>query len=189
VLVAHVPFDVTALDIGCGGGLFLALLAMLGRRVQGVGIDSSKPAIRCAQQVSAEINKRSLGSNLRFYLLSPDQPLPQEPFDIVSIIDVMHHVPPAGQRRFFEAAVERVAPGGLLLYKDLAIAPLWRRLASQLHDLIIAQQFINEVPVAVARQWAESAGLVCVDAGPANRLWYGHEFGIFRKPSLPATKI
>ncbi len=188
VLVPHVPFDVAALDVGCGGGLFLALLAILGRRIRGVGIDSSKPAIQCAQRVSEEINKRSLGSELRFYLLSPDQPLPQGLYDVVSIIDVMHHVPSADQRRFLESAIERVAPGGLLLYKDIAISPLWRRLASRLHDLIIAQQLIHEVPIAVARSWAESAGLVCVDAGPANRLWYGHEFGIFRKPSLPATK-
>ena len=44
-------------------------------------------------------------------------------------------VPPAMQLAFFGEAVDRVKPGGVLLYKDMCLKPTWRALANRITDL------------------------------------------------------
>lgn len=48
-IMALVPQQSSVLDIGCGGGLFLGLLAASGRIREGTGIDTSLPAIAQAE--------------------------------------------------------------------------------------------------------------------------------------------
>ena len=182
LLVPEIPSGSTVLDIGCGAGLFLGLLAMLGRRIHGVGVDSSPQAIRCAQRMSHQVNQRELGSHLQFQILPSGQALPDGPFDVVTVIDVVHHVPRTDQERFLFSAIDRLAPGGRLVYKDMASGPWWRHAAARLHDLVIARQWIHEAPVSMVRPWAESRGLTCLYSGEANQYCYGHEFAIFEKP-------
>jgi len=182
LLVSEVPSGSTVLDIGCGAGLFLGLLAMQGRRIHGVGVDSSPQAIRCAQRMSQVVNQREVGSRLQFQFLSCGQALPEGPFDVVAVIDVVHHIPCTDQERFLSSAIDRLAPGGRLVYKDMALGPWWRHAANRVHDLVLARQWIQVAPVAMVRPWAESRGLTCLYSGEANRYCYGHEFAIFEKP-------
>ena len=102
-------------------------------------------------------------------------PCGEEQFDVVSIIDVMHHVPVAAQRSVIETASRRVKPGGMLLYKDMCRRPLWRAWANRLHDLVVARQWINYAAVQDVERWASEAGMRVVERERINRLWYGHE--------------
>jgi 2-polyprenyl-3-methyl-5-hydroxy-6-metoxy-1,4-benzoquinol methylase len=169
----------SVLDVGCGGGLFLALLTHTGRLGSGVGFDSSAAAIATAQAAALP--------NCRFLRLDAAEPWPAEParFDVVSIIDVMHHVPPAHQREVIHTAALRIAPGGLLLYKDMCRKPLWRGWANRLHDLVLARQWIHYAPIEDVEQWAGDAGLRLEHSSKHNLLWYGHELRVFRKPPQP----
>jgi 2-polyprenyl-3-methyl-5-hydroxy-6-metoxy-1,4-benzoquinol methylase len=181
-LLGHVPEDASVLDVGCGGGLFLALLAATGHRPRGIGFDTAAGAIRLAGDMAGRMEGRGAGSRgiLRFERRDFADSWPKGPFDVVSIIDVMHHVPPPHQKSFFQTACRAVRPGGILLYKDMCRCPLWRAMANRLHDLAIALQWIHYAPIHEVERWAEDNGMELLHAERIDRLWYGHELRVFR---------
>lgn len=194
-LLRWVPTGSEILDVGCGGGLWLHLLARQGAIRAGVGFDSSKDAIAMANgalntgwKAEQPIEPRA---RLRFEHLDvrADWPTPgsaEAPgFDVVSIIDVMHHVPPVAQRSVIERAVRRLRPGGVLIYKDMCRRPIWRATMNRLHDLVMAKQWISYCPIKDVESWASQMGLRSVHAATHNRLWYGHELRVFVKAEGP----
>src|SRR5579864_2231784 len=136
-LLPHVPAGASVLDAGCGCGLFLGMLAKTGRRPRGIGFDVSPAAISAASAMAQRVASTAGGGagSLEFMRLDAGDPWPNAKFDVVSMIDVMHHVTPVGQRRFFAQAARHVAPGGALLYKDMCRRPAWRAAPNRLHDL------------------------------------------------------
>lgn len=179
--ISIVPTDSDVLDVGCGGGLFLGLLAAYGRVSTGVGFDSSVTAIEVAKKMALRATQYLGSPSLEFQHRDAADGMPSGQFDVVSIIDVMHHVPPTAQRAVFMTAAERLRPAGLLIYKDMVRRPLWRALANRIHDLLLARQWINYCPIEHVSQWANEIGLELVEARRFNRLWYGHELRIFRR--------
>ncbi len=179
-LISYVPERATVLDMGCGRALFLGLLAGLGRNIRGVGVDMSERAVRAAEITARLVRDKRPGSTLLIQQANHES-LPEGSFEIVSIIDVMHHVPAREQRKFLAAAVARLAPGGLLLYKDMVSTPLWRVFANRFHDLLVSGEVIHEIPLITIRSWAADHGLQCLRSGLLNRYWYGHEIAVFRK--------
>jgi len=178
-LIKVVPAEARVLDVGCGGGLFLALLAATGRISEGVGFDASRMAIEVAQRLPTNL---PAGPRVRFERRGVGDSWPEALFDVVSVVDLMHHVPTAEQENLFRKAARHVAPGGLLLYKDVSESPAWRAWASRLHDLVVARQWIHIVPFATVVRWAEAAGLKTERHARIDVLWYGHEMGVFRRP-------
>lgn len=174
-LIEQVPPGSTVLDVGCGGGLLLSLLSTTGRLSLGVGFDVGEAAIATAQALHLP--------DCRFLRLDAAAPWPTEPalFDVVSLVDVMHHVPPAHQKSVLLTGASRVTPGGILLYKDMCRRPFWRAAANRLHDLVLARQWIHYAPVEHVEMWAREAGLRLEHSADLNRLWYGHELRVFRK--------
>jgi 2-polyprenyl-3-methyl-5-hydroxy-6-metoxy-1,4-benzoquinol methylase len=179
-LIKHVPQGASVLDAGCGGGLFLALLAATGKRITGHGFDISPVAIDVARTMAE--SAKATGSALHFEVRPVEDQWPHREFDVVSMIDVMHHVPPSFQREFLLTACRHVRPGGLLIYKDMCRRPLWRAGANRLHDLVLARQWIHYLPIAQVEQWAGEAAMHLMHrADRLNRLWYGHELRVFQK--------
>ena len=113
-------------------------------------------------------------------------PWPEGDFDVVAMIDVIHHVSRPEQEAVIRRACRKVRRGGLFLYKDMVERPWWRAAANRLHDLVLARQWIHYVPVKEVERWAEDEGLVLDRSELINRWWYGHELRVFRKP-LPAV--
>lgn len=173
-----VPKQAHVLDAGCGAGLFLGLLADTGRIASAVGFDSSASAISLARKMSA-----NLGSNIGIQFLHIDAtaPWPADRYDVVSLIDVLHHVPPEHHLTVLSRARECIRPGGLLIYKDMANRPRWRAACNQAHDLFLARQWIHHVPILFVERWAEESGLERIVIGQANRFWYAHEWRVFRR--------
>ena len=180
LLIKAVPVGSRVLDIGCGGGLFLGLLSKTGRIRSGLGIDTSKQAIAVASQMTTRLLENH---GVRFEDRSASTPLPDELFDVVSLLDVMHHIPSPHQRLVLEQAIARVAPGGRFIYKDMVARPFWRALANRLHDLVIARQWIHYLPLERAIAWAEAKGCVVIEMRTVNMLWYGHEIIVFQVKS------
>ena len=185
-LLAVVPQNASVLDVGCGSGIFLGLLMKRVGLRSALGFDYSKPGIELAKLMLANM-PAEMTKNIDFELRNANQPWPEGDFDVVSMIDVMHHVTPAAQRKVFLEAVGHVAPGGLLLYKDMAERPLVFALANKLHDLIMARQWINYVPISLIKRWAIEAGLDVVQEARCRMIWYAHEWIVFRKRS-PTTE-
>ncbi|GLZ78443.1 hypothetical protein Afil01_32500 [Actinorhabdospora filicis] len=178
-VLQYVPADARVLDVGCGGGLFLGLLAASGRRVSGHGVDMSASAIAIADAMAARVTET--GSVLTFECQDATTPWPRGEYDVVSMLDLLHHVPPGEQRAVFAKAVAALRPGGTLLYKDMATRPRWRAAANQLHDLVLARQWIHHVALDEVRRWAVEEDLDIVHFERINRLWYGHELLVLRR--------
>jgi 2-polyprenyl-3-methyl-5-hydroxy-6-metoxy-1,4-benzoquinol methylase len=179
-LLPLVPRRASVLDVGCGSGLFLGLLRYFDYGVNGFGFDSSRSAIRCADAMAG----RHGGGQLRFEWRPADREWPEGAFDVVSMIDVMHHIPRAFQHSAFRSAAERVAPGGMLLYKDMSDTPPLLAAANRLHDLAIAREWIHYVRIETVERWATSLGMT-VEAPSSHRLlWYQHDLRVFGMPRL-----
>ena len=183
----QVPPGSSVLDIGCGGGLLIAHLAATGRAASALGFDASRPAIALAQSMRPRLQTIAPQADVRFEHRPVQQGLPQDTFDAVCLIDVMHHVPTEAQERAFRDAASRVRPGGRFVYKDMCDAPLWRAGMNRLHDLAMARQWIRYVPIEAIESWAADEGLTLAHAEDINMIWYGHELRVFARPGQDAS--
>lgn len=181
VLVGYIPPGARLLDVGCGAGLFVSLLAELDFVQSAVGFDANKTAIEFGQGVVAEQDK---GDRIQFECrdVYKDE-WPAGLFDVVSLIDVMHHVQPEEQEALLKTAARHVAPGGILLYKDMARRPLWRAWANRLHDLLSAGDWIHYVAIEEIVGWGRKYDLRVEHMGATNMLWYAHEWCVLRRAS------
>ncbi|MGH9660771.1 MAG: class I SAM-dependent methyltransferase [Bryobacteraceae bacterium] len=181
-LMSHVPQGSSVLDIGCGSGLFLGLLASTRSGFRGHGTDASRSEIQIARLMASIVRADGSDARLGFSIGDGADRLPEENFDVVSLIDVAHHLPPGAVAAVLRAAASRVAPdGGLLIYKDMASRPRWEARANRLHDLVLARQRISYVPVQLAEEVLGECGLRLVHAGTLNLYWYRHELRVFRR--------
>src|SRR5579863_6529167 len=103
-LIQHIPQGVRVLDVGCGCGLFLGLLAKTSGLHSSVGFDTSEKAIAVAKKMSNRCNTSSDEAILTFIRCRAEDPWPEGNFDVVSMIDVIHHVPPPVQESVMRTA-------------------------------------------------------------------------------------
>jgi 2-polyprenyl-3-methyl-5-hydroxy-6-metoxy-1,4-benzoquinol methylase len=174
-LLAAVPPGARVLDVGCGAGLILGLLADAGRIAEGTGIDAGTAAIAAAATIPAH-------GRLRFIAQDAAAPWPEGRFDAVLLIDLLHHLRPAAQRAVVAQAAAALAPGGLLIIKDMAVRPRWMATMNRLHDLVMARQWIHQIPGATIASWCHDAGLVPAPVERFQRWWYAHELVTARRP-------
>jgi len=179
LLVEEMPKAARVLDVGCGSGLFLALLAHHGKLSEGYGFDSNAEAVEMANRM---LHRLPPDPDVHIEYRDAAAAWPSGEFEIVSMIDVLHHVPPDEQRNVIFEAAQHVAPGGLFLYKDMVDRPLWRAWANRLHDLVLARQWIHYASLADVCRWVEEAGLKRSNENSLNMLWYGHEWVTYRRP-------
>lgn len=178
VLLQAVPPSSTVLDIGCGAGLFLALLTKYKGVAGAIGVDLNSQAISIAQAMK---DRAQLGAHVEYVVGSAAGELPGEEFDVVSMIDVLHHVPPKAQNDAVRLAAAKVRPGGLFIFKDMGRRPYWRAAANRLHDLVVARQWIHYCPIALVERWTVERGFDLVNRDDRNMFWYRHELRVFRR--------
>jgi len=176
-LLKHVPQNSTVLDIGCGSGLFLNLLAYRNIVNTATGIDAAKQPIITARAALKVIEPKA---DIIFEHRKVEEGLPDMKFSVVSMIDVIHHIDPNYQRSALESAVSRVSDNGIFLFKDIGSRPLWRAWANRFHDLLLARQWIYYVKETDVQDWIEKAGFQLVHQETINMWWYGHNLMIFQ---------
>jgi hypothetical protein len=101
------------------------------------------------------------------------------------MLDVLHHIPVRYQESAFRTAASAVRPGGLLLYKDMSDTPWYCAGANRAHDLLVAREWIQYVPIATVEKWAAAIGLQQQTARSIRMLWYQHDLRVFQRPPLP----
>ena len=119
-------------------------------------------------------------ADLTFLNVTPRNSWPEQKFDVVSLIDVMHHVPPALQEEFLSRALARVKDGGIFLYKDMCPEPFWLAAANRLHDFVVTGERIHYFPVGSLEAALKRAGFQLEASHEVVRLWYGHQLRVFR---------
>ncbi|GIG20465.1 hypothetical protein Cch01nite_11890 [Cellulomonas chitinilytica] len=118
-IAAALPATGRILEIGCGHGLFSAYAALAGpgREVLGVDIDADKIAHgRAAVQ----------GVERLELAVAPDGEVPAGPWDAVVVVDVLYLLPADAQRQLLAEAASRLAPGGMLVVKEMGTTPRWK---------------------------------------------------------------
>jgi SAM-dependent methyltransferase len=143
-----------ALDVGCGDGLLLRMLAAHCDRV--VGIDPAREVLDTARGMTADLSNVTL--------LADDvlaHPFAPQTFDLVTSYAAIHHVP-------FPLAIKRLAallrPGGVLVVVGLArnrtpADSLFSALGVPVHRLLALRHgyWQHSAPIAIPQMtWAEA---------------------------------
>jgi SAM-dependent methyltransferase len=95
------------LDLGCGDGRFISELSRDGSGRSLLGVDFSERAIALARAMNPCLEYRVAD------ILDDD--LDGRQFDVVTLIEVIEHIPPQELDAFVERAVSFVKPGGRLV--------------------------------------------------------------------------
>lgn len=112
---------VTALDLGCGGGLVSAPLARMGAQL--TAIDASAEAIGAARAYANQA-----GLDIAFECTTAEALVERgTQFELVAALEIIEHVADVGA--FLAAASALVAPGGLLVLSTINRTPKARALA------------------------------------------------------------
>jgi len=180
-LVGYVPEGARVLDVGCGSGLLLSLIAGLGLKFHGVGFDVSRQGIDLAHRMTQRVANTAPHAKLLFQRIDIEDAWPAGTFDVVFLVDVLHHVSRESKETFFRQVLSKVGPRGKLVYKDMCRSPWWRAQANRLQDLVIAREWISYVPVAAVEGWARDEGMKVIVREELNRYWCGHELRVMSR--------
>jgi SAM-dependent methyltransferase len=113
------PDEGRILDVGCGFGLFAAYFGQTHPTRHIVGIDPNSRRIDLARGVAVRLG---LDSH-RFVVGDVRDAKLDGPFEAAYVLDVMHHLPLADQKPTLERLRAALAPGGVLLVKDITTEP------------------------------------------------------------------
>jgi 2-polyprenyl-3-methyl-5-hydroxy-6-metoxy-1,4-benzoquinol methylase len=138
------------LDVGCGFGLFAAYFGQThpGRTI--VGVDPSARRIEMARSVAGTLGLRDHS----FVVGDVRDAALVGPFDAAYVLDVMHHLPREDQQRVLERLRDLLAPGGMLIVKDITTEPRFGLYFTEVLDRLMVGW--NE-PLAYRhhREWGE----------------------------------
>ena len=140
------------LDIGCGPGTFVATL---GGETRSRGIDIAKQQIEFAQEC--------YGRPGRTFEVAGDPPLPydDDAFDVVTIIELIEHLPPEQNLELIKEALRVLRPQGKLLISTPNYGSAWplvEALVNRLGPTSYEDQHITHYRKSTIRNLLERAG-------------------------------
>lgn len=114
------PTQGRLVDVGCGRGILLALLAearaVSGHRLELHGIEP--------REAAASVARAALrGDATIVHAGAEDAPLPA--CSVVTILDVLHYLGEAEQDRLIDRAAQALEPGGVLILREADAAAGW----------------------------------------------------------------
>jgi 2-polyprenyl-3-methyl-5-hydroxy-6-metoxy-1,4-benzoquinol methylase len=162
-VLAQLPPGGHLLEVGCGHGLF-SLLAAVGppqRSVVGVDVDERKvPHAR-----AAAARARVRGADCEMAVAPPGE-LPKGPWDAIVVVDVLYLLDAHAQRRLLVECARRLAPGGTLAVKEMALAPGWKLRWNKVQETVAVRVLgltvgadMTFVDPAEMGRWLVGAGL------------------------------
>ncbi len=123
-LLPYVPNPCVLLDMGCGNGRWATFLDAQGRDVRHVGVDFSPEMIALARE-RAGAYKTVKARFIVADILRPDwtKELPSLPYDVVTALATLHHLPGAARRQALVRQVCDLLPaGGLFIFSTWQFA-------------------------------------------------------------------
>jgi 2-polyprenyl-3-methyl-5-hydroxy-6-metoxy-1,4-benzoquinol methylase len=117
------------LDLGCGNGLFAAILKLGSpeRTITGFDLDEKKIEVARATFKDWTGMDFSVGD-----LIKSDYPSA----DIITIIDVLYLIPPEAKESILRKCHAALPPGGILAVKDMDTRPRWKMAFNKLEETL-----------------------------------------------------
>jgi SAM-dependent methyltransferase len=179
-LLTLIPEGRRILDVGCGNGAFLLLLARYRSPSHLMGVDIDPRAVARAEGLLARC------PFVQSYRVEAFDGRSLPPavgtVDYVLMVDVLHHVPRRFQKRFLGMLFHAMQPGATLVLKDIDASRPLLAACNLLHDLLLARQRVHAIDAGGAAQWLRSTGFNLAPARRQRRLWYPHYTLVARKP-------
>lgn len=185
-VAAVIPRTGRVLDYGCGHGLFAAYLALGSRDREVTGVDVAPDKLRAARAAAGRA--APLGARVTFAPVRPGE-VPKGPWAAVAVVDVLYLLDPERQRRLLADLAGHLAPGGVLVVKEMARRPRWKfwwgvaqeTLAVRVLQLTHGRR-LTFVPPAGLATWIREAGLQ-VSAQALDRGYvHPHHLMVGRRP-------
>ena len=133
----ELPSQGVLLDIGCGYGLMGCLLGLSHPSLRYVGVDLNPRRIAIARQAAERLRIPCA----EFHCADARAVLPEERFDAILLMDMLHHVNHAAKRNLLRTCQSRLRPGGVLVIKDISSRP-WAKMAfTWLLDVVVSRGF------------------------------------------------
>jgi 2-polyprenyl-3-methyl-5-hydroxy-6-metoxy-1,4-benzoquinol methylase len=127
------PTEGRVLEVGCGHGLFSGYLARRapGLRVLGVDIDAGKIAVARTSEEPGRLG----------FAVGTSGSVPDGPWDGIVLVDVLYLLDEAAQRALLSACAAVLAPGGVLVVKDMATRPRWKARWNAMQEVLAVRIF------------------------------------------------
>jgi 2-polyprenyl-3-methyl-5-hydroxy-6-metoxy-1,4-benzoquinol methylase len=181
-LLERFPATGTVLDVGCGHGLLVNLLARdaLRRKLKIHGIDHDSAKIEAARRTALPGTEFSAGSLAAFA---------ESVFDAVAIVDVLYTVRKSAWSEILAGCARVLTPGGRLIVKEVVDRPRWKYWAIMAQEALSVRVFgitkgdrpHFESPAAY-RQAIAAAGFVVDEARPLPAVtWISHYLFVAHK--------
>ena len=119
----YLPKEGHVLDIGCGFGLFSLYFSELRPNTQFEGFDLNERRIQDATSAAQRLGR----TNTRFRCGDATRITVSGAYNAVYMLDIVHHVPRKTVRPLLATIKKHLQPGGVLLIKDVADRPFYKR--------------------------------------------------------------
>ena len=131
----YLPKSGRILDVGCGFGLFTLYYALESKDRHFTSLDIDKKRILMAQKAAESLNIRNQVS----FITCPAQEIErmEDSFSGAYMLDLLHHLPQGCLRRLLTNLHRLLDKGGILIVKDIATSPRWKKWFTGLADLAI----------------------------------------------------
>jgi cyclopropane fatty-acyl-phospholipid synthase-like methyltransferase len=164
-------------DVGCGSGALMYLALRLRRVALAHGYDVSYEAVHASEAFARH------DGEFRVVRLAPDATPPDlAGYDTVTMVDVLHHIPPSLQAAFLTRLIANMASGAQLVLLDIDASRKIGAWCNQLHDVLLAREWVHPMRPERVADVLSAAG---AEVGPTLRcrtLWYPHYRIVARKP-------
>jgi 2-polyprenyl-6-hydroxyphenyl methylase/3-demethylubiquinone-9 3-methyltransferase len=181
----YLPRNGRILDLGCGFGLFSLYFALDSpeRKITGVDLDADRieAATRCARRLGVE-NVEYINTNVLDWKGAAQ-------FDAVFMLDLVHHLPKHEVADFLGRIAELVAPGGVLILKDVSNKPYYKMLFTLALDrLMVGREPIHYWDPVELSQLVEGLGFSVKRHTINDLLPYPHVLYICSRASAPERR-
>lgn len=169
LVLAKIPQGARLYDIGCGTGALLYLALKLRSAQVAHGYDISSEAVKAAAAFAMPPDVFQVNH------LHPEATPPDlHGYDTVTMIDVLHHIPPQLQDNFLRKTIASMDSGARLIIKDIEAAKIFGAWMNQLHDLLLAKEWVHQRRSQDIVKVLQSTGATVSQPVLRWTLWYPH---------------
>jgi len=168
-----IPKGSNVLDIGCGTGSFLYLISVLRYPVSLTGIDildTNLPGIY------------SKSGPVQYFKTGTPSSLKKNNFDVVSLIDVIHHINDDSRQEFILSVLDLIRPGGMLIVKEMSSSPKFYAWMNILHDLLMSGELIKHQEFEGLKSILIHREFTLSEVTKKKIYWYSHYWFTATKP-------